>query len=54
MRSKTLTEKSLKKSLKAFNSAQQVDDEMSIFTQHRSTISVLSGLDSEANEWAAI
>lgn len=27
---------------------------MSIFSQHRSTISVLTGLDSEANEWVAI
>ena len=27
---------------------------MSIFTQHRSTISVVTGLDSVANEWQAL
>ncbi len=48
-RSQTLTEKSLKKSLKDVIKKDQ--DEMSIFSQHRSTITVLTGLDSVVNEW---
>ena len=50
-RSQTLTEKSLKQSLRAVKKDQ---DEMSIFSQHRSTITVLTGLDSVMNEWQAL
>jgi hypothetical protein len=30
------------------------DDEMTVFSNHRSTISILTGLDNVANEWEAI
>lgn len=50
-RSQTLTEKSLKQSLRAIKKDQ---DEMSIFSQHRSTITALTGLDSVQNEWQAL
>ena len=35
-------------------SAKIEEDEMSIFSRHRSTITVLTGLDSVTNEWQAL